>query len=154
TGTNVTSANNSGVWFEGAAGLRLVVRAGDPSPGTGPGVVFGSSLSVLGFNDNRQVVFEGGLSGMGVTTSNSVGYWSGGAGSLALVLRAGDPAPGTAAGTTFQIVESNVPVGFNNAGHVVARAGLSGPTIGTLNNSGIWSNRSGSLELVAAAGNQ
>jgi len=111
TGPGVIFENNLGIWSEGGGSLGLVARDGDPAPDTAPGVVYGGVPGVasglggtngeFGFNSAGQTAFYGELIGPGVDGTNDVGIWSEGSGSLGLVARTGDPAPGTGAGVVF-----------------------------------------------------
>jgi hypothetical protein len=93
----------------------------------------------------------------GATFGGGVGLWAERSGSLALVARFGQQAPGTQSGVTFnfdylsQFLETPV---LNDAGQATFRAGLSGPGVTNANNFGLWSEGSGSLQLVARLGSQ
>src|SRR5678815_4799017 len=53
----ITSANNSGFWQAGPAGINLVVREGDQAPGLPDGYRFGSnSFSRIATNSAGQLV--------------------------------------------------------------------------------------------------
>jgi hypothetical protein len=148
-----TSANNEGIWSEGGgSGLALVVRKGDPAPGTAAGVSFSGFFDPV-LNGGGQTAFTGFLTGSGVTSANNEGIWSEGGGSgLALVVRKGDPAPGTAAGVTFGGL--HFPV-LNDAGQTAFLGFLTGAGVAASNDSGIWSEGGGSgLALVARKGSQ
>ena len=79
------------------------------------------------------------------------------AAALRTVSLTGQPAPGTAAGVTFETFGSFIhPVSFvyggavlNDAGHVAFRANLTGDGVDFSNHQGVWSEGSGSLALVA-----
>jgi hypothetical protein len=157
TGAGVTSANNWGVWSNGSGILELVARAGDQAYGTPSGMVFGESsyapISVFvgGLNDAGHIALWANLAGTGVVGNDRYGYWSGGAGSLALLTRSGNPAPGTSSGVSFGPLFG--PIAFNGAGQVAFGANLTGSGVNSANLEGLWSNRSGSLDLVARRGN-
>jgi hypothetical protein len=90
-GPGVTSDNDSGVWaHNGSQGLRMVVREGDPAPGTEPGVVFEQFNNQM-VNANGQVAFFGYLRGPGIDSNvNDRGVWVEGPQGLTLVARRGD----------------------------------------------------------------
>lgn len=136
-------ATNYGVFAGTPGSLRTVILRGDSAPGL-PGVVFGdSSVSpVPSINDAGQVAFASSLAGAGVTGSNSHALWSEGQGSLALVARSGDAAPGTA--QTFSRFEKPV---INTNGDIAFRAGTSG-------GDGIWTHDGTTVELIAREGAQ
>src|SRR5262249_20933251 len=106
-----------------------------------------NSISDPMLNSNNQVAFSSTLSG-GPTTSN-FGIWSGAPGSVALVVRKGDTAPGLG-GATFSSIST--PFDYNNANQVAFGTGLQGPGIvsGTGgNNFALWLNSGGSNQLIA-----
>ncbi|MDZ4658532.1 MAG: hypothetical protein SH868_13225 [Bythopirellula sp.] len=148
-GDGVVSTNNEGIWSEGSAGLALVARAGDHAPGTPSGVNFGSSsgsFSEAVLNDAGQTAFRANLTGSGVDSTNSRGIWSEGSGSLALVARAGDHAPGTPSDVKFS--SFGVDFVLNDAGQIAFEADTSGGS-----QPGIWAtDRNGVLQLIARRG--
>jgi len=121
-----------GIWSEGGGSLALVARSGDTAPGTSDTF---SSFDTLFFNNAGQTVFGAELS------SSANGIWSEGGGSLGLVVREGNAAPGT----SNNFADLYRPV-VNDAGQVAFRAELN--ATGT----GIWSEGGGSLALVARRG--
>jgi hypothetical protein len=78
--------------------------------------------------------------------------WSNRSGSNALLARIGDAAPGTSAGVTFDWLESDYYPPINNADKTIFEALLTGPGVTNTNNAGLWSDASGSLSLLARAG--
>ena len=103
TGSGVDSTNDRGIWSEGSGSLALVARSGRP----GPRHAQRRELRQLHFasspvlNDAGQTAFCADLTGSGVDSTNDAGIWSEGSGSLALVARSGDHAPGTPSGVNF-----------------------------------------------------
>jgi hypothetical protein len=95
-------------------------------------------------NNAGDVAFWASLTGGDANSSNWYGIWSNGSGELAEVVRAGETAPGIAA--TFD--EFSDP-DINAAGHI-AFWGLADN--GDTATAGIWSDSSGSLELIARSG--
>jgi len=150
TGLGVDSTNNSGIWSEGSGSLGLIARTGDAAPDTAPGTVY-SSLANLDFNDAGQTAFGGSLVGTGVDASNNAGIWSEGFGSLSLIARAGDPAPGTTPGVVYRSDFFGRPL-LNSAGQIAFTGTLSGPGVVVSNSSGIWSEGSDALGIVARSG--
>jgi len=149
-GAGVDSTNNSGIWSEGSGSLAFVARTGDQAPGTPSGVNFSDLRTRLVMNDAGQTAFSARLTGSGVDTSNASGIWSEGSGSLALVARTGDQAPGLPSGVNFNALPD--PPALNNSGQTAFWAFLRGP--GTETSESIWSEGTGSLELVARRGDQ
>ena len=156
TGAGVTTANDQGIWSEGAGGgLALIAREGSQAPDTAIGVNFfnfnATGIYPPTLNSVGQTAFFADLSGAGV---NDFGIWSeGGGGGLSLVAREGDQAPGTDIGISFSGLLN--PLVLNDAGKLAFKGRVSGPGVGSLNEDGIWSKESvGSLTLVAREGDQ
>lgn len=157
TGAGVNATNNWGVWSNGSGSLELLARAGDQAPGMPTGVIYGVTPSpfpviVGGLNDAGQTTFWANLAGNGVIGNQNFGIWSGDSSELTLITRSGNPAPGTPSGVNF----SNLLSAFssNNAGQIAFAARLTGSGVNSTNELGLWSNGSGSLELVARRGSQ
>ena len=157
TGSGVSSTNNQGVWSEGSGSLALVARTGSQAPGAPSGVNFRIDPTLELFspvlNEAGQTAFYGGL------TDGSVGIWSEGSGSLNLVARGGVQAPGAPAGVNLSFSAGLDPFNLdwpklNDAGQTAFVGALTGAGVTTTNNWGVWSNGSGSLDLVARAGDQ
>jgi hypothetical protein len=152
----VTSNDDTGIWSQSGGALSLVAREGTQAPGAPAGVNFADiGFDFRAINAAGQVAFRAALQiGGGVTGLNDSGYWSQGSGPLALVAREGDPAPGAPAGSVFGHLSNSLIL--NAAGHTAfvgtLQNGLGGVTFS--NDSGIWSDRSGALELVAREGSQ
>jgi hypothetical protein len=156
TGAGVTTTNNWGVWSNGSGSLELVARAGDQAPGTPSGMIYGvdnfASVAVGGLNGAGHIALWANLAGSGVVGNQNFGVWSGGSGSQTLVTRSGSHAPGTPSGVSF--LHPLAGVASNNAGQIVFPGLLTGSGVNSTNDMGLWSNRSGSLELVARKGSQ
>ncbi|MCH8824205.1 MAG: hypothetical protein IH984_11945 [Planctomycetes bacterium] len=157
-GPGVDVTNNFAVWSEGLGSVALVARLGDQAPGTPKGVVFGDGnqiLSSYAVGGAGQTPIKSILSGPGVipgSGGNAQGIWSGGPGSLELVARAGDPAPGLGEGVNFDTFSSALTTIINGAGQTAFFAKLIGPGVDSLNDGSIWSEGSGSLVMVAREG--
>lgn len=150
SGPGVNSGNNIGLWSEGTGTVALVVREGNPAPGL-PGVSFASPFEA-GLNDAGQMTFFSYLRGSGVNSSNDRSLWSDGSGSMALVVRTGDPAPGMPDGVTIDRL-TNIEA-INNVGQVAFHAGLSSEDSVYDFNEGLWLEDSGSFTLLALRGTQ
>jgi len=94
TGTGVTSTNNVAVYAGSAASPQIVARTGDAAPGTAVGVTY-SSLGTPALGESSRVAFTASLTGENVTSANDAAMYAGNVISPQLVLREGDPAPGT-----------------------------------------------------------
>ena len=113
SGSGITAAHATGIWADmGGAGLTLITQTGMTAPGYTPGTMVGtfSALSDPVYADDDAVAFLGTLAVTGtlpgdVTTTTNKGIWATTSGALALVARAGDPAPGFLGNT-----DSNSPV--------------------------------------------
>jgi hypothetical protein len=142
-----------GFWSERSGALSLVARRGMQAPDTPDGAKF-AGIELATLNASGQTAFSASLdwgSG-GVTSSNYRGVWKDAAGGLGLVAREGDHAPGTPAGFNFRFFQRPA---LNGAGHTAFSANLQeGGPVNLSNGSGIWSDRSGELALVALSGTQ
>lgn len=90
-GTGVNTTNNEALWSDVSGNWASVVREGQQAPGTASGVKFYSDAIVTRFNDSGQTSFFHYLTG----TTNNLGIWSEGSGTLSLVARNGNPDPAT-----------------------------------------------------------
>jgi len=148
------ATGNDGVWAYRAGQIDAVGFRGAQAVGAPTGVLF-SDFSDPRLNSLGRTAFWATVVGNGVTEANNSGIWSEGAGSLALVARSGGHAPGTPSGVVFEFDGNpdnlTAPL-FNDTGHVAFSALLTGDGVDDTNDRGVWSNRSGSLELVVRAG--
>jgi len=149
TGTGVDGTNSTGIFSESGGTLGLVARKGDAAPGTGAGVNFSSFNSAPVLNDAGQTAFFVGLTGTGVDGTNNGGIFSESGGTLGLVAREGDAAPGTASGVNFGSL--GLPV-LNDAGQTAFLSLLTGTGVDGTNDRGIFSESGGTLGLVAREG--
>jgi len=157
SGPDVASFNNSGIWGPDASGnLSLLAREGETAPGTG--AVFAGFAFDTVINAAGEVAFRASLRGPGVDLTNIVGVWGpDGSGTLSLLARTGDPAPGTGAvfgpfDNGLSVLTFSEPV-IGGAGEVAFRGALVGPGVDTTNNTGIWGpDASGNLSLLARGG--
>ena len=140
---------------QAAVTFRTVVMAGDQVPGTNPGVVY-SSFDAPTLNASGQVAFQSYFSGPNVDYTNALGISSEGSGSLSLVARTGDHAPGTSPSTVysggFGTAGFSTPL-INVAGQTAFSGILAGPDVDSTNSRGIWSQGPNTLDLVARTGN-
>jgi hypothetical protein len=150
SGEGVDNTNDWAVWSDASGSLGMVARAGTPAPGVPEGVNFDSFFVLRGFNNAGQTAFFGFVTGEGVDPSNDQGIWSEGSGSLALVARSGNPAPGTPSGV--HIREFFYPVTINNAGQTLFSGWLTGDGVDATNDEGLWLDTSGTVTLVARSG--
>jgi hypothetical protein len=133
--------------------IELVARPGSHAPGTPDGVnFFDLNLGGLALNNSGQTAFTGPLTGGGVNSTNDVGIWSEGSGSLALIARKGNQAPGMPDGAVFNPPFSVGSLDLNNAGQMAFRSSVTGGGVDSTNNYGIWLGTAGDLSLVARKG--
>jgi hypothetical protein len=166
TGSGVDEMNDEGIWSEGSGTLALVARKGSQAPGAPSGVNFGPFADDVGgrsiawspvLNDAGQIAFMAMLAGADIGPLNDIGIWSEGSGNLALVAREGDHAAGMPSGVTYSLLVGGYPPPrpvLNNAGQVAFRSYLTGNGVVSTNDTGIWSERSGGVALVAREGDQ
>jgi hypothetical protein len=147
-GSGLNYYNNAGLWSDASGALALVVRGGTQAPGAALGVNF-SSIGAPVLNDGGQIAFSANLAGVGVDSSNMFGIWSDASGSMALVARSGNQAPGAPSGVTFGRV--GWPL-INNIGQAAFYSPLAGDGVTTANNESIWIERHGALTLVVREG--
>ncbi len=148
SGPTIDSSNDRAMYVGYPDNPQLIWRRGMQAPGCEEGVVFAWADGV-GFNDEEQVGFRGGLSGPGVTSASNTGYWLGGADDLGLVAREGEQAPDLPAGVLW--AGANFP-GINVYGEIAFFSPLVGPGITPQNNHAIWSGIPGDLSLVVQRG--
>ena len=145
-GNGVTLANDTGLWAQRNGSLVLIAREGSQEPGLPAGNNFGdfnpSSLKTPGFNSSGNVAF----------TASGNGIWSDATGSLVQVAGAGQAASGMPAGTTFSSFFGE-PL-LNDSGRVEFHAKVSGSSVTTANDTGIWVQRPSSLGLIVREGDQ
>lgn len=147
TGPGITSANDSGIWIESAAGdLDLLAAEGSPVPGIA-GVDFAGFAAPSSVGTSGHVAVRAELTGVGVDDTNDAGIWvQDDLGDLQKVARGGESAPGTS--ELFDALFSSLAV---NSSGKVAFASRVGSHPGTSDGrAGVWSDAGGSgLELVA-----
>ncbi|MEQ8212160.1 MAG: hypothetical protein RH917_20335 [Lacipirellulaceae bacterium] len=149
-GTDVTSSSQRGIWSqENGSELKLVARADSIAPGTGDAEKFFSFINIR-FNDAGETAILGQLA---TQSTHNVGLWSDRNGSdLALVARAGSPAPDVETGVTFGAGFNfgGSVFSFNDNGNSSFLGALEGPGIDSTNNIGIWSEEgTNGLKLVS-----
>ena len=151
-GPDVDGYNRSVIWSGTPDSLQFATRGGMHAPGTEAETIF-AFFGRHAVNGNGRTTFNAYLGGPSVSETTQYGLWSNMSGSLELVVRSGDHAPGTPDGVYFD--DDFAPV-TNSAGHIMFWTSLAGPdVVNTSNYSnkwGIWSNASGQLSLVARNG--
>jgi hypothetical protein len=153
TGTGITTANDIGIWSGEGGNLTLRVREGQQAPGLPAGINFSELQEYPMFNDAGYLGFTGRVTGSGITSSNNSGIWSDASGSLTLIARAGDPAPGLGPDMTFG--QFNIPMGMNDSGQLAFYSLLNNAATPTVGVGSIWAqNLNGDLQLIVRTGAQ
>jgi arylsulfatase A len=137
---------NRGIWAVREAALVPVALAGQIAPGTSS--QFQSFLGPT-INSRGDLAFLGIVAGADTTSENTTGIWADSAGTLQLVVRRGELAPGT----TARFAGFNQPL-INGEGRITFAGTLVGEGVNGTNNSGIWSEGETALSLVARRGDQ
>jgi hypothetical protein len=145
-GSEIDSSNDRGIWSDRSGNVALIARTGDPAPGMSEGVAF-SELANLSSN-NAAVAFSATLTGDEINFSRFDNIWSYRSGNLELVARRGVPAPGIDGDVEYGSISGPR---LDGAGNVSFFGELSGG-IDQTNRWGIWSQRSGGLELRLRSG--
>jgi hypothetical protein len=127
------------------------VRVGDYPHGITDGSRFMTLKSIV--SSTGKSVYANSLFGANVTTANGHGIWTDRTGPVTLIARAGDQAPGVPAGVVFSTVYAgnDLPV-VSSAGTSAFYGRLIGSGITWMNDTGIWSDRTGTTEKVFRAG--
>jgi hypothetical protein len=133
----------------GSHAVRVVTLTGRSAPSTA--ATFGGLVSAV-LNDQGQAAFEALLQpGPGVDELNDRGLWAEAGSGLRLVAREGAGAPGYHVDARFN--ELGQPH-IDAAGQVAFRASVTGDGVNITNDSGIWAEQGGALQLIAQEGSQ
>jgi hypothetical protein len=154
------TGGDMGIWSQGSGGLALVAREGTPAPGTTSVVSFSFAPFLPDFapdlaippllNNAGKTSLSGFLKGSGTDFTNNTGIWTGGSGSLALVVRAGIHAVGMPSGVNYYYGPSSYAL--NDVGQNAFYSSLIGNGVNDTNNLGYWSGQAGNVALVARMG--
>lgn len=146
----VTAENDRIIWDHQGGVASIVARSGDTPPGM-PGAVY-EFLSAPIINDLGNIAFAADLvAGMGgVTEDDNRAIWSDRGGTLEIVYRKGDEAPGVP-GSQFDLLATPQ---INDLGHLTFKAeleeGVGGVTAD--NKVGLWAEDELGFQLVARQG--
>ncbi|MCI0362661.1 MAG: hypothetical protein L0Y44_06340 [Phycisphaerales bacterium] len=153
-GPGVDATNRNGLWMEQDGGLALVARSGTQAPGTPSGVLFnGFATDYIPFPPSAaggRLAFMAELVGPGVSFGNNSGIWKQADSGLQLVARDGDQAAGFPNGVAYGAVLGLAD--FNEQHHLLIGGQVFGPGITAANDEVLWSDRSGSLQVIAQDG--
>jgi hypothetical protein len=145
----VTSDNDYGLWVGPPAGVQLAARRSAPAPGLPPGVNY--NLFFANPHSSGVMGLTATLAGTGVDPSNDSAAWIGpltSTGSLQLIARAGDSAPGLPAGSRFRVLGAPL---LNSHGHLAMGAGAFNNELPPVFIPGIWGGMPQDLSLLSAA---
>ena len=148
TGTGVTGANDLAIFSDVGGALVLVAREGDAAPGAGAGVSFGRFFDPE-LNDQGEIAFRTNLTGTGVTFANDGAIFSDVGGTLSLVAREGDAAPGAGEGVLFSSLFGHQ---LNDQGEIAFGGLLTGTGVTVDNNIAIFGESDGMLSLLVREG--
>jgi len=149
-GEEVASEENSGIWVVRAGRPRVVVRAGDPAPGSERTCFIGAqSLSSNPFSadsiaSSGKVAIRAMVSSIGPGSGRREGIWAGSLNDLDLVALQDASVP-----ESDQFFTGFGVASTNNAGWVTFVASFAPRPGGFLFPSGVWRWRNGVLETVA-----
>ena len=137
--------------FKSSNGLLAPIAIpGSQAPDVPAGVEF-TSIPSFRMDESGSIAFAAGLTGPGLNQFNAQGIWSDRSGTLELLLRGGATAPGVQPGFVFSILRQPT---VNRSGSFVFFGDIFGPGISSANDQGYWSDRSGTLELIARESTQ
>jgi len=159
TGTGANGTTNTGLFKKMTdASLAALAIEADVSP-IGDEIYF-FSFAVPVLNSSGQIAFRANLFGPAVTSSNSSAVFREGMdGTLEVVARNGDHAPGTPTTEKFKFASFDTFINdslvLNSAGQTAFQAQLAGASIDFGSDMGIWAeDRTGKLRLIAREGDQ
>lgn len=150
-GDSVDESNRYCIVRDGPNGIALVARSGNVVPGAGGDLAFGELLDPVYTSGAGHVAFRCYLTGSGVSENNDTAIVSGLPGTLSIVAREGDPAPGAGPGVYFGDL-SDVAINLNAVGRCAFLCELTGLGVDTSNNHANFSEGDGLLGMVIREG--
>lgn len=142
SGAGVDSSNNGAIYSSFGGTTSLIARKGDLAPGDEPNARLGEFYAPEAAGTG-QVAFQALLT----NSTHTKGVYSNTAGSLQPLARAGDPAPGAGTGVIYANFGNHYT---NQSGKTTFAADVNVP--GQSTQSGVWTNRSGPVQLLALSG--
>jgi hypothetical protein len=139
TGDGIDAANNTAIWLDPTGetpdSATLIARTGDAAPGIVPPATFARLAAEPAISAAGTLAVHARLVGEGLTDANNAGLWTTRDGSLSLLARQGDGAPGVPNASfarlpTRQAINADADIAFT--------ASLVGDTITAANNTAIW----------------
>ncbi len=154
-GPGIDFQNHAGIWAGATSDVSLVVQKGDAAPGI-PGATLSPS-QLVAFTDLGDLIFRAQLGGVDPEVNETI--WAQRSGPLEILLREGDPAPGTPAGVVLGIgMLGSTPLTFseivpNRDGLVAVGASLLGSNVNSFNDEAIFlETEEGEFDLVVREG--
>ena len=148
-----TTLDDTAILYSPPSGpLQLILRENSDAPGLSSVQFGGQSVASLMLNDNGRFVFHSELRGL-VTGATDSSLWTGTtSGSLQIIAREGDPAPGTN-GATLSVFSTSL-LALNDLGTFVFVAGLLGGDVtGTTNDTALYQwTPTGGVSMIAREG--
>jgi hypothetical protein len=150
-GPGVDVTNDAALWLHDQGAMQLLAREGQSLGSVLPDVSLGE-ISYYYLNEPGDITLVTSLTGPTVTAANDSAMLSLVGGELTLLAREGDPAPG-AAGALFGDLIDLPKLQFNNLGQLAFHTRLTGPSITSANDRGMWvADLAGNLRLITREG--
>jgi hypothetical protein len=149
SGPGVNSANRDGVWAGFPGSLQLLARTSDAAPESGGAFFTPSQFFHTSIGNTGDVAL---IAQLGAVPSSATGVYSTapGGGTLHLIARTGDPAPGFPAGVTLN--PGVAPVQIADGGDITFFASLSGGGYSSFNASTLYTGFPGNYSLTVHGG--
>ena len=142
-GTGISQyINDTGLWSSDGSTLALNAQQGTEAVGTQN--LNYQLLQSPAVNSSGQIAFTGSYEGTH-PFDPYYAVWSAGSGTLTRIANEHSTPPGFSGSVRF---DGFSQVRINDAGQTSFRAGLTGPGISSSNDIGIWSDRSGTLDII------
>lgn len=149
-GSNINSFNKIAIIRAAPGSATTLVRQGVTAP---PGIpnpssaIFFSTFLYLNANASGKIAFLGFITNSSASADS--GIWTDAPGTLSLLVREGDPAPGI---TDAVFADFPYAIGIGDDGTVGFLARLGGTGVTVDNELTVWTGRPGALKLVAREG--
>lgn len=148
TGSGVDLSNRFGVWSVRQGAAELIARSGETAADAPPTLHY-SFFEYASIDDAGNTSFLAGISDGIFNGSSAKGIWQANNSGTNLVALTGRQAEGTAPGSTFSDFST---LQTNGQGRLWFNAGIEGASVNDLNDRGLWTAESGTVELVVRDG--
>jgi hypothetical protein len=150
-GPGIDLTNDAALWLHDQGAMHLLAREGQSLGAVIPDVSLGE-IPFYYLNEPGNITLVSSLTGPSVTADNDTAMWSLASGHLTLLAREGDPAPGAAGALFGDLIDAH-DLQFNNFGQVAFQSRLTGPSITSANDRGMWvTDFAGNLRLLTREG--